>query len=48
VVIAEAELAFDVFLTTDNRRDSLQNGESESSVARAVKKEIEMRYGGQS
>ncbi|MEU3157137.1 hypothetical protein ABZ753_06110 [Streptomyces griseoincarnatus] len=47
-VIAEVELAFDAFLTTDNRRDSLQNGESEFSVARAVKKEIEMRYGGQS
>ncbi|CAL9517582.1 hypothetical protein SUDANB130_03770 [Streptomyces sp. enrichment culture] len=47
-VIAEAELAFDAFLTTDNRRDSLQDGESEFAVARAVKKEIEMRYGGQS
>ncbi|CAL9449166.1 hypothetical protein SUDANB145_02405 [Streptomyces sp. enrichment culture] len=47
-VIAEAESAFDAFLTADNRRDSLQNGEDEFSVARAVKKEIEMRYGGRS
>ncbi|MGW1605404.1 hypothetical protein [Streptomyces eurythermus] len=47
-VIAEAEIAFDAFLKTDNRRESLQNGESEFAVARAVKKEIEMRYGGRS
>ncbi|QFR94446.1 hypothetical protein [Streptomyces tsukubensis] len=47
-VIVEAESAFDSFLGEENRREKLQSGESEFAVARAVKKEIEMRYGGRS
>lgn len=47
-VIAEAEMTFDAFLSADNRREDLRSGESEFAIARVVKKEIEMRYGGRS
>lgn len=45
-VIAEAERAFNDFVSADGRREQLRDGISEFEVSRAVKKEIEMRYGG--